>query len=170
MRNLINIVLISICCLGTSLPAQESGDTTATDSLSTTSQSDSTKKTFAKKKKKKSGKGFEDLIEDFEIIEGLFTFYRDADENKVYMEILPAQLEKVFLCNITRESAEGAIFDGGAMLQQFPFFFKKVGKKIHFLEENLRIRAAEGAAINKAIARDISNSLKVESVVTGHTP
>ncbi len=153
-------IILFICCLTSFLPAQEGEKTTATDSLSTASQSDSTQKTFAKKKKKKSGKDFEDLIEDYEIIEGLFTFYRDADENKVYMEILPAQLNKVFLCNITRESAEGAIFDGGALLQQFPFFFKKVGKKIHFIEENLRIRAAEGSSINKAIARDISNSLK----------
>ena len=61
-------------------PAEAVPDTTIQDSTSTkTAVADST----AVKAKKKEQKEFEEVVKDFERIEGLFTFYRKDDEGKV---------------------------------------------------------------------------------------
>lgn len=111
-------------------------------------------------KKKSKGKKFEEVVEDFEVIEGLFTFYHDAKEGKVYVEIKPEQFEKIYLCSITRESGDGSFFDGGAMLGEFPFFFKQVGQIVQFIEKNVKFRANSDAAIARAVERDIPNSIQ----------
>ena len=115
----------------------------------------------AKSKKKKSAdKPFDEVVEDFTVIKGLFTFYHEEETGKVYMEILPEQLEKTYLCNITREAGDGALFDSGAILGEFPFFLRKVGKKIYFLEQNLKFRADGSPPLQQVIERDISDALK----------
>ncbi len=113
-----------------------------------------------KKKKKPKGKAFDEVIEDYEVIEGLFTLYRKADEGKVYMEIKPAQLEQTYLMNITRDGGDGSFFDGGAMLGEFPFKLQRIGERIQVVEINLRFRADNDAAIARAIERDIPNSIR----------
>ncbi len=116
------------------------------------------KKEDSKKKKPKEPE-FEELIEDFEKIEGLFTLYQNKKEGKVYIEIKPDQFGEVYLMNLTRESGEGTIFDGGAMLGSFPFFLERVGKKVQLIEKNLRFRSDPDGAIHDAIERDFSNSI-----------
>ncbi len=144
-----------ILSLTTIIIAQEIGEVTVVADDSSKSNGDKKDK----KTKRNKDKPFEEVIEGFEKIEGLFTFYRDKETEKVYLEIKPEQLGKTFLINITRESGEGYFFDSGAMLGEFPFFLKKVGKKIQFVEKNLRFRADKDAAISRAIERDISNSI-----------
>src|SRR5437867_11508899 len=39
-------------------------------------------------------KPFDEVIKDTEVIKGLFTFYRKADENRLLMEVLPDPLDK----------------------------------------------------------------------------
>ncbi|GAB4381009.1 MAG: zinc-dependent metalloprotease [Calditrichia bacterium] len=112
----------------------------------------------SKKKKPKEPK-FEELIEGFEKIEGLFTFYQNIEEGKVYMEIRQDHFGPVFLCNITRQSADAYLFDAGAMLGEFPFFVKRVGKKIQFIQKNVAFRAGENSAIQRAIESNLSNSI-----------
>lgn len=119
---------------------------------------------FAKKKKeddksKDNGKSFESLIKDFEKIEGMFTFYIKEDEGKVFMEIKPDQLGKLYACNITRSAGDGAYYDNGADLGEFPFEFKRVGKKVQMLVKNLRYRADSSSALSRAIERGVSNSI-----------
>lgn len=124
---------------------------------------DSTQKDESKNdkdKKKSKGKKFEDVVEDFEMFEGLFTFYRNAKEGKVYVEIKPEQFDKIYLCSITRESGDGSFFDSGAMLGEFPFFFKQVGQTVQFIEKNVKFRANSDAAISRAVERDIPNSIQ----------
>lgn len=124
-------------------------------------KNDSAKSVSAKSKKKKStDKPFAEAVEDFTVIEGLFTFYHEEETGKVYMEILPEQLEKIYLCNITREAGDGALFDSGAILGEFPFLLRKVGKKIFFLEQNLKFRADGSAPLQQVLERDISDALK----------
>src|SRR5262249_1045822 len=50
-------------------------------------------------------KPFADVIKDAETIKGLFTLYRKDD--KVWLEILPEQFDKIYLCSPTMESAIG---------------------------------------------------------------
>ncbi len=133
-------------------------DTTAQDTSQVAAKgaAQDTSKAEDKKKKKKT---FEEVVEDFEIIEGLFTLYRKDDEAKVYMEIKPDQFDKIYLCSITREAADGYYFDSSAMMYYFPFILKRIGKKVQFIHKNVYYRADRESAIHRAIGRGVSNSI-----------
>lgn len=119
------------------------------------------KKNDEKKDKKKKPKEpkFEEVIKDYDRIEGLFTLYTNEKEGKVYLEIMPDQFGPIYLCNITRQSGDASLFDSGAMLDEFPFFLKRIGKKIQFIRKNVAFRASKNAAINRAVNRNIPNSI-----------
>jgi len=102
--------------------------------------------------------GFEKFVQDFEKIEGLFNLYRDDEEGKVYLEIKPEQFEKIYLCTMTRQSGDAYMFDASSSLWNFPFFFKKVHKRIQLIEKNLKFRAEE-PAMKRALENSISNSI-----------
>ncbi|RMF61717.1 MAG: DUF5117 domain-containing protein [Calditrichaeota bacterium] len=129
---------------------------------------DTTQQATAKKEKKKKklpGKPFEELIEHFEVVEGLFTLYQNKDDGKVYLEIKPEQFDQVYLCSITRESGDGYFFDSGAILDEFPFFFTRQGEQVFFVQKNLRFRADKDAAISRAVESNIPNSIKASTKV-----
>jgi len=101
---------------------------------------------------------FNELITDLEKIEGLFTFYRNNEDGTVYMEIKPEQFGKIYLCSMTRQSGDAYMFDASAMMRNFPFFFKRVHRKIQMIQNNLKFRADE-PAMNRAIEKCFSNSI-----------
>ena len=111
----------------------------------------------AEKKKKK--KTFEETIKDLETIEGLFTLYRKTEDGTVLMEIRPEQFEQLFLFALTREAGDGSYFDSAAMMYHFPFILKRVGKTAQLIHKNVYFRADEDAAMQRAIARGVSNSI-----------
>ena len=117
--------------------------------------SEKIKKQNADKKDKKS---FEEKIKDLTKTEGLFTFYINNDENKALMEITPNQIEKIYLLSITRQSGDAYHFDGSSMQGEYPIMFKKVGNTVQWIEVNVKFRADEDLAINKAVKNHISNS------------
>jgi hypothetical protein len=120
-----------------------------------------------KKKKKKEDKAFADVIEDYEEIEGLFTFYRDESEGKVFMAIRPEQFDTTFLCSLTRDAGDNYFFDSGAMMGNFPFELRRVGKTVQFIYPNIMYRADKDTAIHRAIEHGMSDTLvgaaKIES-------
>lgn len=126
------------------------------------------KKKKPEDKEEEKGKPFEEVIKDFQKIEGLFTFYVKSDEGKVYMVVRPDQLEKVFMCNMTRSAGDGTYYDNGADYGEFLFELKRVGKKIHMVQKNIRFRADTTSALSRAIERGVSNSIfgvaKIESL------
>ena len=113
----------------------------------------------ASKNKKVDKNAFEEKIKDYNKIEGLFTFYSNEDKNSVLMEIKPEQLETIYLASFTRQSGDAYWFDGSSMMGEFPIMFKKVGDKIQAIEVNVKFRADDNLAINKAVESHISNSL-----------
>ncbi len=113
----------------------------------------------SEKKKKPKEPKFEDLIEGYEKIEGFFTLYWNEKEGKVYLEIKPDQWDEIYLCNVTRQSGDGTLFDSGAMLGQFPFFFHRVGKRLQFIYKNVLYRADKNAAIYRAVESNLPNSI-----------
>ncbi len=112
-----------------------------------------------KKKKKPKEPKFEELIEEYEKIDGLFPLYYSEKEGKVYMEIKPEHFGPVYLCNITRQSGDAYLFDSGAMIGEFPFFLRKIGKKIQFVEKNVAFRASPDVALRRALEKNIPNSI-----------
>jgi len=118
-------------------------------------------------KKEEKEKPFAEVIKDFKVIQGLFTLYLNEDEAKVYMAIKPDQLDKTFLCTLTRSAGDGSFYDSGAMGGNFAFKLKRIGKKIQFLDINVRYRADSTSTLYRAIDRGITNSIfgvaKIES-------
>ena len=112
-----------------------------------------------KSNEKKSKKSFESKVEDYKKIEGLFTFYTKDEDGSVLMEIMPNQLEKIFLKSITRQSGDAAYFDGSSMQGEYPFMLKKIGKNIQLIEVNVKFRADKNLPINKALENHISHSI-----------
>ncbi|HXV74785.1 MAG TPA: zinc-dependent metalloprotease [Candidatus Polarisedimenticolaceae bacterium] len=117
--------------------------------------------------KKKGEKSFAEVVEDFDKIEGLFTFYRDDKTGKVLMAIEPEQLDRTYMMSITRAAGDGYFFDSGAMLSDFPFSMKRVGSTVQFLHDNVYFRADEAAAIHRAIPRGLSDSLVGAAKIEG---
>lgn len=116
---------------------------------------------------KSSGKSFEDIVRDMREIHGLFTMYWDEDKDKVFLKIKQNQLDKVYFCDVTRNSGDAFMFDSGSMLQSFPFVFKKVGDRIQFIHKNVKFRAEPDAAISKAVNNSFSHSIIGSATIEG---
>ncbi len=75
---------------------------------------DSTKKTpvvtvdVEEEKDKSKLPAFEELVEEYEKISGLFDMYWDKEKNAAYFSIHPNQFEQIYLWNVTRQSGDAA--------------------------------------------------------------
>src|SRR5260370_33744680 len=105
-------------------------------------------------------KPFAEVIKDFEAKQGLFTFYYKADENKLLLEILPTQLDKVFLFAGTTEQAVG---ERGLYSSQqgdsFPFVFHRLGKSVQWVEKNTSFTAAPGTPAARFTERSFPDAI-----------
>ncbi len=120
------------------------------------------------KSKSKDLKPFKKLIKDKVVIEGLFTFYQDTVDLSVLMAITPEQMGPIFLIGESLTESEGAFFDNGTMRATWPFYFKKVGKKILMLEKNLRLRADSTSTLSGAVDATISDHLFGSAAIKSH--
>ena len=112
---------------------EASPDTTAPDTAKVDAKK-AVADSSGKKEKKKKKKTFEEVTKDFEVVRGLFTVYRKDDEGKVYLEIKPRQFDRLYLCAVTREAADGYFFDATALIPSFmnygfPFYPQTHRKK-----------------------------------------
>lgn len=115
--------------------------------------------------KKDTEKPFAEVIKGFDKVSGLFDFYVNKKDNQVFMAIKPGQLNKTFLCNLTLANADGNFYDAAAMSNAFPFEIRQIGKRIQFVEVNLRQRIDSTKALAKAIDRSISDGIVASTTV-----
>jgi len=111
-------------------------------------------------------KAFADIVKDAQVVKGLFTLYR-TDE-KVFLEILPEQLDKIYLVSMTIDSGIGERgFYAAAMAGEAPIVFHKQGKNVQLMVKNTRFWADNGP-MSRAVARSFSDSIlgitKIESL------
>ena len=93
---------------------------------------DAPKPVEAKKPEPPKEKPFDEIVKEAKEIKGLFTLYRT--EEKVYLELLPAQLGKIYMVSLTCDTGLGERgFYAGAMCGETPFIFHKQGKNVHML-------------------------------------
>src|SRR5258708_11336303 len=59
----------------------------------------------SKKTEAPKEKAFADVVKDAKVIKGLFTFYQTEDQ--AFLEILPDQLDKMYMLSLTCESGLG---------------------------------------------------------------
>ena len=119
------------------------------------------------KEKEKKEKPFDEVIKDTVAVKGgLFTFYRKEDENKVYLEILPDQLDKTYLFNPTLESGTGESFLlAASMLNEFPVVLHRVGNSIQLVQKNVLFRADEKKPISRAVRNGFSDSILAQAKI-----
>src|SRR6266567_9482785 len=115
------------------------------------------KKTEAAKDEEKP---FDEVVKEMEVLKGLFTFYRKAEDNRILMEILPEQLDKIFLFAATVDQSVGerglyAAQMGGS----FPFYFRKVGQNMQWIIKNPTFTAEKGTPASRATARSFPNGI-----------
>ncbi|MEB3830443.1 zinc-dependent metalloprotease [Phormidium sp. CCY1219] len=103
---------------------------------------------------------FDEVVEDSEKLEGLFTLYHQEKTGKVYMEIMPEQLDKNFLAVMTLASGIGerGLFRG-MPLQDMLFYFKRVNENLQFVVRNVYFRARPGDPVERSLDRSFSDSV-----------
>ena len=106
---------------------------------------------------------YEDKIKNLEYFPGLFDFYWDKNQNKLYISIKPNQFGEIFLANLTRQSGDAYYYDSSNLMGEYPFTFNKVANVIQFVHVNVLFRADESKAISKAVENDFSNSVVASS-------
>src|SRR6185369_15440300 len=85
-------------------------------------------------------KPFAEIVKDAQVVKCLFTLYR-TDE-KVFLEILPEQLDKIYLVSMTVDSGIGERgFYAAAMAGEAPIVFHKQGKNVQLMVKNTRFWA-----------------------------
>src|SRR6266404_4701584 len=105
-------------------------------------------------------KPFDEVVKDMEVLKGLFTFYRKAEDNRILMELLPEQLDRTFLFAATVDQSVGerglyAAQMGGS----FPFSFRKTGKNIQWIILNPTFIAEHGTPAARATARSFPDGI-----------
>ena len=124
-----------------------------------TQKKEPSKKTPETPPKKQNPNAFESIIKGADKVEGLFTFYIHNDRNQVFMEVTPEQFNELYMVNITRETGDGAMRHGVSMQGEFPFYFKKIGNVIQFIEKNVKFRSEDNPETAKALKNQIPDSI-----------
>ncbi len=119
------------------------------------------------KPKKGELKPYDQVIKDMVAIEGVFTFYHDTTKNSYMMALKPEQMDKLYLIGEAIIGGDGAFWEGGRMLGEYPIYFAKGPKNVMMMEKNLRLRADEGStgalATERAVSDALIASVKIES-------
>ena len=141
--------------------AQDPGESLVTDETAATSEQSTKETPGESKEKEESGKSFQEAVKDMEEIDGLFTFWRDADENKAFIEILPSQFgtEYIYSQKLDRATGEHGLYGTIMGLDYYIVYWKKLGNRIQLIRKNLRFRASDGSPAARAIQNSFSDSV-----------
>jgi hypothetical protein len=112
---------------------------------------------------------FEQVVQDAQKLEGLFTLYRNQATNKVYLEITPQQLDKKFLCFVTLASGLGeAGILSGMPIGDFLFQLRRSQNNVQFVIPNINFRTSPGdpqaGSVERAFSESILYSLPLKSI------
>jgi len=101
---------------------------------------------------------FKDIVKDAKETKGFFTLWQKDD--KVWMEVSPAQLDKPFFLSIvnTQGLGERRIY-GGLMALDAMVVLKKVGSQMQLIVKNDQFRAPAGSPSERALKSSFSDSL-----------
>jgi hypothetical protein len=105
-------------------------------------------------------KPFEEVVKDMEVIEGLFTFYHKADDNKLLIELQPEQLGPMFLFSLTTDRGVGERgLYSSQMAGHGAVFFRRVGRSVQMVLKNTRFTAEPGTPQARATDRSFTDSI-----------
>ena len=120
----------------------------------------STKQGAKPEEAKGDDKPFDEVVKDMEEVKGLFTFYRRAEDNKLFLELPPGQLDHVFLftASIDRSAGERGFY-ASMMGIDFPFEFHRVGKTVQWVVKNTSFIAAAGTPAARSVERSFPDGI-----------
>ncbi|MGB3191320.1 MAG: zinc-dependent metalloprotease [Limnoraphis sp.] len=103
---------------------------------------------------------FEEIVQNSQKQEGLFTLYHNQETGKVYLELTPEQFQKKYLCFISLESGigEAGIFRG-LDLNEFLFQWRLQNKKVQLVVPNINFRTQPNDPQSRSISRSVSDSV-----------
>lgn len=142
--------------------AQDPAEPPPTDEPAIASEQSVEHKEGESKDKEESEKSFQQIIKGMEKVEGLFTFYRNTDENKALIEINPSQLETEYIYSqkLDRATGERGLYGTNmGMLDNYIVYWKKLGNRVQLIRKNLRFRATNGSPSARAIRNSFSDSV-----------
>lgn len=126
--------------------------------------------TEAKSEESEDLEPFDEVIKDFEQLEGLFTVYRQPDKNTVYLEIKPEQLNRNFFMVATLAAGigESGLYQG-MPIRDFVFQLRQINKtRIDLVVPNTRFRTQPGdpqeRSLSSAFSDSVIASLPVKSI------
>lgn len=149
-----NLFLCVLCAFAVNLYAGCTANPPATDAKDVKKNGDGEEKEFI------------EVIKDFKpITGGLFTIYSNPKDGRALLELKPDQFDKILLCSVTRESADGNFLDSASLQDNFPFFFRRVNKRVQLILKNVLYRADRDKPAFRALETGISDSMISSSVV-----
>lgn len=110
---------------------------------------------------KKKEKTIEEVVKDYEKIEGLFALYRKKETGKetIYMEIREDQLDKLMLLQVTQSTGTGGYsLAAGNPIDDILFKFVRRDEQILMVVPNIRFRADERQPIARAVKRSFADA------------
>ena len=116
---------------------------------------------------------FSEKSKDYQKFTGLFDFYYDAENDKMFLEV--DELEKEFLYVYALSSGIGSNdigLDRGQLGNEQVVFFKKAGGKLLLIQPNLKYRALsenalERKSVEQAFAKSVLFGFKIEEEKNG---
>jgi hypothetical protein len=103
---------------------------------------------------------FEEIVQNSQKQEGLFTLYHNQETGKVYLELTPEQFQKNYLCFISLESGIGeAGIVRGKHLNDFLFQWRLQNKKVQLVVPNINFRTQPNDPQSRSISRSVSDSV-----------
>ena len=107
-----------------------------------------------------NNQSFDQIVQNSQKQEGLFTLYHDQESGKVYLELAPEQLQKNYLCFISLESGIGerGIFRG-LDLNEFLFQWRRQNNKVQLVVPNINFRTQPNDPQSRSINRSVSDSV-----------
>ncbi len=110
---------------------------------------------------KKKEKSIEEVVKDYEKIEGVFTLYRkkEAGKDTLYMEIRNDQLNRLMLLQVTQSTGTGGYsLAAGNPIDDILFKFVQRDEQILMVVPNIRFRADERQPIARAVKRSFADA------------
>ncbi len=111
-----------------------------------------------------SHRPFAEVVKDATEDQGFLTLWRK--DRKVWIEILPEQFEQpMFLSNSLASGLGQQRFLPGLTGQEHMVVLRQLGDIVQLLARNLRVRAPEGTALQRAVQESYSDSLLAAAAV-----
>ena len=106
---------------------------------------------------------------DYEKYTGLFDFYYDKDNDKIYLEVTNLEKEFLYVYSLSNGVGSNDIgLDRGQLGNEQVVYFKKAGNKLLLIQPNTKYRAItdnelEKKSVEQAFAKSVLFGFKIEN-------